>query len=254
MQATSPSPLLVSFRLIRLSFHIVYALGVACIYPVLGVSAQRRFKQGWSLGLLKLLNVQLNSTGLQPSDGPQGRLFVSNHISWLDVFAINATAPGHFVAKSEVAEWPVLGWLVRRSGTLFIRRNLRSDMSRVNQSLVGLLQQGHSAALFAQGTSTDGTQPVHFHAALFQSAIDAQALLYPVAVYYHDRQGERLEALAFIGDTGFFQSLWQIVHVPCTHLTTVYLPALTCAGQDRRSLALQAQQAVNATLATLSRC
>ncbi len=208
--------------------------------------------QGWSRGLLKLLNVQLNSIGLAlPVEG-QGGLFVSNHISWLDIFAINASVPGHFVAKSEVGEWPVLGWLVRRSGTLFIRRSVRSDMARVNRCLVDLMQQGHSAALFAQGTSTDGTQPVHFHAALFQSAIDADALLYPVTVYYHDQQGNRLDALAFIGDLGFFQSLWQIVHVPCTQLTTVYLPAMTCAGQDRRSLALQAQRAVNATLASLS--
>lgn len=242
-----------SLRLSRLTVHIGYALGVACIYPALGRDAQTRFRQRWSLGLLTLLNVRRISAGAMPDDDARGRLLVANHISWLDIFAINATLPAHFVAKSEVASWPVLGWLVRRSGTLFVRRNRRSDTLQVNERMVALLQQGHSVAVFAQGTSTDGRQPVQFHASLLQSAIDAEARAHPVVVYYHDRQGRRLDTAAFVGDTSFLQSLWQIVCTPDLHVTTVCLPAIVCAGQDRRAVAGQAQQAVNARLAQLAR-
>ena len=242
-----------SVRLTRLGLHIGYALGIACVYPAWRPAWQSRFRQRWARGVLQLLNVRYAEQGTSFHAPDAGSLLVANHISWLDIFVINAAMPAHFVAKSEVGTWPVLGWLVQRSGTLFVRRDRRSDAVQVNGRITRLLQRGESVAVFAQGTSTDATQPVQFHAALLQSAIDAETRLHPLAVYYHDAHGRRLAATDFVGETSFLQSLWRIACTPRIDVTLTRLPAMDCAGQHRRTIAAQAQQAVNARLMQCAR-
>src|SRR5690606_21315559 len=106
------------------------------------------------------------------ADAPPARaLFVANHISWLDIFVINAMQPSHFVAKSEIRDWPVLGWLCAKAGTVFIARGRLRDVRRIYQGLVERLQVGEPVAFFPEGaTSSQGSlQP--FHANLFEAAI-----------------------------------------------------------------------------------
>lgn len=246
------SPLLlvlVSWRLGRLAMHIALAWVAACVYPSLSLSAQRRFMSWWARALLNLLNVSHVSNGQPALNDESACLLVANHISWLDIFALNSVTPAQFIAKSEVNGWPVLGWLVQRSGTLFIRRSVRSDTVRVNASMAGLLQQGRAVAVFAQGTSATPEQPVHFHAPLLQSAVTAGAQVQPIAIFYHDRHGVPHDAAAFVGDITFMQSLWKIVRTPGIQVTVTYLPPMDAVGQDRRALAALAQHAVNARLA-----
>jgi 1-acyl-sn-glycerol-3-phosphate acyltransferase len=241
--------ILASLRLTRVGIHIFGALALASVYPALSPLTQRHLLRWWSRGLLRVLNVHHVTNGSQVLVNDAACLFVANHISWLDIFAVNVTTPARFVAKSEVSQWPVLGWLVQRSGTLFVRRGVRSDAVRVNALVTGLLQQGRAIALFPQGTSTTPEQPVHFHAPLLQSAIAANSQVQPVAIFYHDGQGVRHDAAAFVGDTTFMQSLWRIVCTTDIRVTVTYLPQMDATGQDRRSLAMQAQDAVNMTLA-----
>jgi 1-acyl-sn-glycerol-3-phosphate acyltransferase len=240
---------LVSWRLGRLATHIGLAFVVACVYPSLSHPAQRRFMCWWSRALLNLLNVAHESCGQPSRDDQAACLLVANHISWLDIFAVNVVTPAQFVAKSEVSGWPVLGWLVQRSGTLFIRRSVRSDTVRVNDCMAGLLQQGRAVAVFAQGTSSTPEQAVRFHAPLLQSAVAAGAQVQPIAIFYHDRQGAPHDAVAFVGDITFMQSLWKIVCSPGIQVVVTYLPPMNALGQDRRALADMAQHAVNARLA-----
>lgn len=240
---------LASLRLTRLGIHIFSALALASVYPKLSSTTQRRLLRWWSQALLKVLNVRHLTHGQPSAVDKAACLFVANHISWLDIFAVNIATPARFVAKSEVSQWPVLGWLVQRSGTLFVRRAVRSDAVRVNTLVTDLLQQGRAIALFPQGTSTTPEQTVHFHAPLLQSAIAANALVQPVAIFYHDGQGVQHDAAAFVGDTTFMQSLWKIVCTPGLRVTVSYLPPMDATGQDRRVLAARAQQAVNERLA-----
>ncbi len=248
MHHPSLLPILISVRLSRLTVHILGAFAVAVIYPALTPSAQRRIMQWWSAGLLNLLNVRCCAIGQPPPTDQQARLLVANHISWLDIFAVNMVSPACFVAKAEVREWPVLGWLVQRSGTLFIQRSQRSDVVRINARMAELLHQGNPVALFPQGTSTLPEQALHFHAPLLQCAVMADALIQPICIFYHDRQGNAHGAVAFVGDTSFMQSLWQIICTPGIEVTVAYLPPITAASQGRRALAFMAQQAVNAAL------
>ncbi|PIY27910.1 MAG: 1-acyl-sn-glycerol-3-phosphate acyltransferase [Comamonadaceae bacterium CG_4_9_14_3_um_filter_60_33] len=238
----------ISLRLGHLTLHIACAFAVAGVYPKLGVLAQQRFMRWWSRSLLKLLKVKHHVSGEPHGAQVPACLMVANHVSWLDIFALNALTPARFVAKSEVSGWPVLGWLVQRAGTLFIRRAVRSDTVHVNARMAGLLQQGRAVGLFAQGTSSTPGQPVQFHAPLLQSAVAAGARVQPIAIFYHDQQGRWHAAAAFVDDITFVQSLWQIVCNPGIHVTVSYLPVIDACGLDRRALAVMTQCAVNAAL------
>jgi len=144
--------LVISLRLSHLTVHIACALAVALVYPALGPAAQGRFMCWWSQGLLRLLQVRHHVSGQPVAARTPASLLVANHVSWLDIFAITASSPARFVAKSEVSGWPLVGWVVQRAGTLFIRRAVRGDTVRVNECMAGLLQQGSAVSVFAQGT------------------------------------------------------------------------------------------------------
>ncbi len=240
-------------RAVRLFVHIFYGLALACVYPSFGIARRRSTMQQWSTKLLQILNVQLHCQGQHASPGAVGQLLLANHISWLDVFVISATVPARFVAKSEVGNWPLFGVLVRRTGTLFIRRAYRRDTARINQALGNCLLGGEDVVVFPQGTSTDGTQPVHFHSALVQGAIDVGAEVRPVALAYHDGQGEPLHDVAFTGEMTFAQSLWKILCVPRINASTVYLAELHGKELTRREATLGAQGAINAVLSSARR-
>jgi 1-acyl-sn-glycerol-3-phosphate acyltransferase len=235
-------------RSLRLIWHLGYAILLACIYPHLDRDAQQKRLKLWSKKLLDILNVQMHISGNQAAQDGRGRLFVANHISWLDVFVISVETPAKFVAKSEVRGWPLVGWLVRRFGTQFIERGARLDTARVNQCLKNLLDSGEDVALFPQGTSTVCSTPVHFHASLLQSAIDADSLVQPMAIYYFTDGGTPLSEVAFTGDMSFGMSLWSILKIPKIDVNLILLPGIPCQEMSRRIVSRVAQEVVNRAL------
>ncbi len=164
------------FRAVRLALHIGYGLTLAVAYPWFAASLRRRILQHWSAGLLHIFNVRIAIANDDPLHRLRHGLIVTNHISWLDVFVLNAVVPMRFVAKSEVRRWPVIGWLCARAQTLFIERGNARSAARINVHLVELLQREECLAVFPEGTTTDGTQVAHFHSSLLQPAIDAGTL------------------------------------------------------------------------------
>lgn len=240
-----PPEILVSlFRGCRLALHLLYWMLLALFYPYLNQTRQRRILKAWSRQLLAILNIGIQTEGQQPTRGEGGYLIVANHVSWLDIFVLNAIYPSRFIAKSEVRSWPLIGWLCKRSGTIFIERAMRRDAALITQRVSLLLKQGICVGLFPEGTTTDGKQVGHFHSALIQPAIDAGARLCPIALRYLDDQGEPSSAAAFIGDTTLVQSIWRILR--CRHHTAlaVFTPALIAANENRRMLARAAQEAI----------
>lgn len=227
--------------------HIVYGMLLAVPYPAFSRPMQRRLMRHWSHGLLDILRVGLETHGSHPP-ARQGRLFVANHISWLDAMTLAAAAPAYFVAKSEVGNWPLLGWLCRRVDTLFIRRGVRRDTVNVNRQIAELLLKDECVVIFPEGTTTAGGAPGHFHSSLLQGAMDIGTAIQPVAIRYHDGNGGHNEDAAYVGDMTFVQSLWKILRSPSLHATIVYLPALPCEGKSRRIVASQAQDAIRSAL------
>lgn len=235
-------------RAIRLVLHVAYGLTLALVYPWFGLHKRRRILQRWSAGLLDVLNIRVTFAAKgQMQDGNHG-LIVSNHISWLDVFVLNSVIPMRFVAKSEVRSWPVIGWLCARAQTLFIERGKMRSAARINSSMVELLQQGESLAVFPEGTTTDGAQVAHFHSSLLQPAIDAWSQVHPIAIRYQDSRGERSHDATYIDEVSLGRSIWRILRSPQLHVRLLLTPALDVRGVERRALALQARQQIGTAL------
>jgi len=233
-------------RGLRFVLHLLYGLSLAVSYPYLRLSFRQRILRRWSAELLDILAVRIHTD--TPLDQVVQGLIVSNHISWLDVFVLNALVPMRFVAKAEVRAWPVFGWLCVRAQTLFIERGNARAAARMNVQMAGLLKYGECLAVFPEGTTTDGARVAHFHASLLQPALDAKVPLYPFALRYEAADGQRSNVAAYIDEVSFGASLWQIL---CSHELRVRVhatPALTAHSGDRRALAQLAQQNIHHAL------
>lgn len=231
-------------RLLLLGLHLLYgALQVAILFRHAAEPLRQRLKQAWSRQLVRLLGIRIQSPGDSLACVEHG-LLVGNHISFIDVFVINALLPSAFVAKSEVAQWPLIGWLARRAGTVFIERGSRRAAHLTHRHMLQALEAGRRLALFPEGTTTAGHGVLPFHAALFQSAIDAAVPVHAVALGYHRADGTRSEAPAYIGDIGLLDCLLAVLHTPGL------VARLSLAGSfrpplpERRHLAHKCHQAV----------
>ena len=114
---------------------------------------------------------------------------VSNHVSWLDVFALNAAGPVYFVSKSEVAGWPGIGWLARATGTVFIRR-ARAAAAQQRGELRARLDAGHRLLFFPEGTSTDGLRVLPFKSTIFAALAEGDDFVQPVTLNYRAPDGQ----------------------------------------------------------------
>ncbi len=238
-----------AFRATRLFFHLLYGFALASIFPRLNQRLRRQILQRWSCQLLCILNVKLISESINPFE--QG-IIVTNHVSWLDVFVLNTVMPMRFVAKSEVQQWPLFGWLCEQAQTLFIERGRARDAARINKQLVRLLQEGESLVVFPEGTTTDGRKVGAFHASLLQPAIDAQTPVHPVAIRYQDAHGRLSSAAAYIDEISFISSLWNILSCKSLHVRLIATTSIHAADSDRRSVANQAREQIHAALLCMS--
>jgi 1-acyl-sn-glycerol-3-phosphate acyltransferase len=228
-------------RLAGLGLHLLLGLAiVALLFPWLAAGRRLRLKRRWSRRLLRILGVELRVAG----DLPQG-LVVANHISFLDIFVINAVAPAAFVSKDEVRRWPVIGWLAQRTDTVFLERGSRSAAQRARATLVERLRSGDRAAIFPEGTTTAGDRVLPFHGALFQAAIDAGAPVTPLALRYLDGDSRRSDAPAYIDDITLWQCLLAIARSGRLVAEVAILDAIAPLSADRRHLAAHAHRLVS---------
>ncbi len=214
---------------------------VLTVHPLTSPATHRRLRQRWSRRLLALLGVELHANGvIQP-----GCLVVANHISWLDIFVLNALAPSAFVSKAEVRGWPVVGWLAAKNETVFLRRGSRGHAKIINGEIGTLLDAGCNVALFPEGTTTDGTHVLHFHAALLQPAIESGHPVQPVSISYRAPDGTPSLAPAYIGDVSLGQCIAAIIAEPrLVARTLIAAPLPTADGTTRRALAETARDVI----------
>jgi len=183
-------------------------------------------------------------SGGEPATPPSlGALLLINHTSWLDVFSIAAVVPARFVAKAEIGRWPVFGWLAIVVGTLFVERGRRHAVMRTNQAVAERLRSGQLIGIFPEGTTTDGSRLLPFHANLVQPAIDLGVPLRPVGVRFTQR-GEYSRVAMFVGEMNLMQSLWRIVTAPHLAVELHWLPALEPPPANRHQAARAARAAI----------
>jgi 1-acyl-sn-glycerol-3-phosphate acyltransferase len=252
MMARKMLDILISlFRGCRVFLHICYGLLLATVYPHLSQAGQNFLLKRWNRQLLAMLNIDILIEGQTPMHRIGGCLIVANHVSWLDIIVLNAIHPSRFIAKSEVRDWPIIGWLCRRCGTVFIERAHRRDATIVNRRIARMFEQDVSIGLFPEGTTTDGLRVEPFHSALIQPAIDAGIRVQPMALRYRERDGETGTAAVFIGDMTLAHSIWRVLCCARQSASVVFTPALIAANADRRLLARAAHAAISEALRTM---
>jgi len=237
------------WRAARVTIHV--AAGIATttfVFPRARPERRRVLVRRWSQKLLRLMNVEARVHGAIDAHGGNV-LVVANHVSWLDIVVLNAHRPSRFVAKAELARWPVVGRLIRSTGTLFIERARRHDTHRVNRDAADALAAGDVISVFPEGTTTDGTTVLRFHGSLLQPIVDAGGHVLPVAIRYHDGDGALSLAPGYVGDTSFATSFWRVCGERRLAVELIASPALAARTRHRRELAHEAEDAIRTALA-----
>ena len=235
-------------RAARTFTHVVAGLATTSfVFPFVRPARRRALTQRWSRRLLALLNVECRITGdLRPDAG--NVLIVANHVSWLDIVVLNAICPVRFVAKAELARWPVAGRLVRGAGTLFIERTRRRDTHRVNRVVAEALAQGDVVAVFPEGTTSEGASVLPFKSSLLQPIVDAAGEVQPLALRYRTPDGVRSVAPSYVGDDPFLASFWRVCGIHALVVDVTALARMPAAERHRRALAREAEAAIRTVL------
>jgi 1-acyl-sn-glycerol-3-phosphate acyltransferase len=237
-------------RKTRLLAHLLRgACTVALRFPRASADQRHAMNRAWSLKMLELCGMKL----VVHNDAARldaGALVVSNHISWIDIYVINAWRPTPFVSKAEIRNWPLIGWFAQHLDTVFIEREKRSDARRIMHELAGRLERGELMCVFPEGTTSDGLALKPFHSNMFQAAVSAGRPVQPLCILYEDAQGRQSVAPAYIDDLSLKDSLDAMLKAgPIT--AHVYVGEAIEAGDDRRKLAARAEEAVGQALQTM---
>ena len=249
--ATAATPKLLRFaRGVRVIVHLFAGLfWVGIAFPFFSLERRRRIRHRWSRELLQHFGFTLKVDGALPAEAG---LIAANHVSWIDVFAVNALTPVAFVSKDDVIHWPIIGTLARHNETIFLQRGSRGHAHTIGRDMAKRLESGNWLAVFPEGTTTDGTHLHPFHAALLQPAIDADVPVTPVALRYEDAHGNRSLLPAYAGNTSLWESFCAILSARQLIIRlTIGDPIKAAAGTSnhgRKQLALALHNHIQKTL------
>ncbi|MCB1635140.1 MAG: 1-acyl-sn-glycerol-3-phosphate acyltransferase [Xanthomonadales bacterium] len=237
------------YRSPMLAWHLLIHLPVALLLISLpgstrpgsaGTSLSERAIGWWSRGLLRVFGMRTRRIG-EPH--ATAALLVANHISWLDIELIHSHRAVHFVAKSEIGGWPLIGWLASRAGTIYHRRGSTQSLQSVSAVMAERLRAGHPVGVFPEGGTGDGSHVRVFHARIFQTALDAAVPIQPVALRYRVA-GQFSPFVAFGDGESFMGNFLRLLGGPPIEAETHFLPLVADAGEGRRRLAETCRQRI----------
>jgi 1-acyl-sn-glycerol-3-phosphate acyltransferase len=219
--------------------------------------AARSFPNQYHRFLAALFGIHIKVVG-KPVSG-EGVLMVANHTSWADIVIFSAVAPLSFVAKAEIASWPLFGTLARLQRTIFVERTRRSATAEIRDEIRDRLLAGDTLLLFPEGTSHDGNQVLPFKSALLGAAQarlanGAHVKVQPVSAAYFGLHGlpmgrENRPLFAWYGDMEMVPHLWAALLAGPLDVVVEFHPPLSLDRMDRKTLAAQAQEMVQKGLA-----
>ena len=204
--------------------------------------------------LCRLLRIRVHVTGAPVAD--RAALFVSNHVSWIDIVVIGSVSPVAFVAKREVATWPLVGVTARLQRTVFVDRTRRQQTGTAIAEMVKRLADGTSVVLFAEGTSSDGNRVLPFRSALIGAVREAAArteggmLIQPMSICYTTINGipmgrQHRPLIAWYGDLDFMPHFKAFLRRGVIDVVISYgEPIAADATTDRKQLARRLETAV----------
>jgi 1-acyl-sn-glycerol-3-phosphate acyltransferase len=256
------------FRVIRRAVMAILwsliAMAVQAVLLLLPGHAKVGFARVYWAEMCRLLGVKVRMIGVPAHRTGDGRpvVFVSNHSSWLDVPVLGGRLEACFIAKDEIARWPMIGWIARLGRTVFIRRQ-RTSTARERDEMRARLAAGDSLVLFPEGTTSDGSRVLPFRSA-FLSVAQLPAtpegkppMVQPVSVVY-DRlaflpAGRASRPLfAWYGEMDFGTHFWRLVqHRGLRATVLLHTPLDPMSYPSRKALAQATWSAVADGAATL---
>lgn len=213
-------------------------------FPTATQAEKNALSKQWARECLRIFNVELDVQGEPQVEGPL--LVVSNHISWLDILVLLAVQPVHFISRIENAKWPVLGYLIRGSGTIFVARESKRDTARVVAQIAQYLEaQRGMVAFFPEGRTSAGTGVAHFHGNMLQAAIDSAVPVQALALDYRLATPEQARSSAVsYADINFVQSVLNTL-ASGPFIARVYCAApVESRDWQRRELAAQLRSTI----------
>ena len=257
------------FRAVRRGVAVVlWTLPCAAVQAVLlrlPGSAKKRFARLYWRQVCRLLGLELRVVGTPARPAHRAVVFVSNHSSWLDIAVLGGVLHGRFIAKGEIARWPVINVVARLGRTVFVTRG-RDTLSAEREAMTILLDGGDNLILFPEGTSSDGGRVLPFRSSFFSVADGSRErppVVQPVSVVYdrlgHLPTGRTTRAVfAWYGDMDLASHYWQLAQRAGLRATVVLHepidPAPAAPGQpglNRKEITRRAWDAVAAGAATL---
>ena len=235
-------------RTLRASYRLVLLCGLTAILTVIWlgrIPLLRKNKRSawrgvmvalWARNAIRIMNASITVKGTPPA---APFFLVSNHLSYLDIILYQTQMPCVFVAKSEVAHWPVIGWLARAIGTLFINRKSKRDVVRINAEIEEAMSSGDGVILFPEGTSSKGESVLPFKTAILATVTNIGYPAYYASVSYQTPPNEppAAQVLCWWGDMTFADHVFGVLKLPGFQATIVFGEE-AIHSSDRKEMAL----------------
>lgn len=225
-------------------FYLIYRHG---LYKDPNNPVNTRYVQYFCRRLCDVFNIEVEVHGAIPREPA---LWVSNHISWLDVAVLGSGARIFFLAKAEVEKWPILGNLAKGGGTLFIKRG-SGDSIRIREQITEFLKQDIPVLFFPEATTTDGSKVKKVHGRLLGAAIEAQRPVQICVICYVNQKGELDLVAPFIGEMSFAEHVQRVLEMPKVTAHLLTLPAIPVEGHTVETLTKEVDRQMRAGLARL---
>ncbi len=190
-------------------------------------------------GILGAMDIKVSIEGRPPTAG----LLVCNHLGYLDILVLASVVPAVFVSKQEVARWPVLGWLARCAGTIFINRESRPDVARVNTKIGQMLESG-VVVLFPEGTSSDGRAVLPFRSSLLAPVLGHTHPVVIAALDYQLTGGSVEQEVCYWGDMVLGSHLLNLLSKEGVHAMVRFGEPDSRTFTDRKQMAMALHKCV----------
>ena len=206
-----------------------------------------RYVQHFCRRLSEVFNVKVQIHGDIPR---YPALWVSNHISWLDIAILGAGARIFFLAKAEVASWPIFGKLAAWGGTLFIKRG-SGDSARVREQITEFLKEDIPVLFFPEATTSDGSYIKKVHGKLLAAAIEAKQPVQVCVIAYLNAKGELDQIVPFVDDQSFLDNVASVLQMETVTAHMVALPPIDSTQHTVESLTAEVHRLMTEGLADL---
>lgn len=217
---------------------------LALVAPRRGTRARIWVKRTWARGVAWLLGVRTETVG----SAPEAPFFlVCNHLSYVDIIVLLTLADCVFVAKSDVAHWPVIGLLARVSGTLFVDRARKADLPRAIALVERTLAEDVGVVVFPEGTSTEGSEVLQFKPSIFEVPARTRRPVWCASLSYATGSAAHppSTSVCWWGDMTFGRHIYGLLQIPCVRARVAF-GADPIVHDDRKALARAAHRSVQA--------